>query len=230
MPIPNQDPKKGPKPQTWTFDKVRGGRKFVAYKAGNWVGVNVHCNPVSKPCRETFTNGALACPMCSVVRLDWLGYQPLYGVDGKRIVVGIREHSREMVKAIPLYSPVQVSRVDGEYEAVCVEQLPRGEKMPKPKDAPLTGADISDWLLRVLWGDRVLLEWWEQQLDQEAREILATAPTCEAYGAKLPKDKARPATPSDVAYDRLKARLEEKKRGLASIDEILPPPANGKPH
>lgn len=122
--LPRRTPGEGCLRDNWSFVSPKAGQTFAAYLAGQpwWFLCHETAGRRSKPCLAEVSNGELPCPFCPTPTF-WWGYCPLYRhLDHRPVMVGLREHTYEIVSKIPRCAQVLVARSVGKFNGVTVSR------------------------------------------------------------------------------------------------------------
>lgn len=167
--------------RNWSVDRVKGGTKWVGYKAGECFGVYVHPEP-SKPCLTLYTGGALKCPGCEGrKKVEWVGYCPLWREDsGNGVVVVIREGMLETFRGMGLLNAALISRGTNKHDTVSVAPFKPVRRLETRRPERQKAASVVQWLLDTLWGLPEYARWCDSNdarlpVDEEIIRINAAA-------------------------------------------------------
>jgi len=219
----SRDPQRGAKLPHWEYLVLDRGAKIRGWLAGPLVGVEVHHVGVSKPCLQLLTEGALPCPWhADGIRLQWLGYVPVYSEFGSQVVVGVKADSKEAVDALPLHTTVRITRAKAYHSPILITPDPWTETRPTRPDR-LPPADIRPWLLR-LWKCPELTAFYEAQA--------AAGKVEQARPIKPPA--AKPVTDSHLWDEPKRSQIRDMlRRNRKKVEAENTPEhtseANGKP-
>lgn len=230
--IQNEDPGKERKKITWTVEKVPAGTFFHAHKAGKHFGAYVHDERPSKPCCTLYTHGQVRCAGCTRGKpIVWLGWVPLYRVEGCRGVVAIiHRDMADPVSQISHGECVRVSRGERKTDPVSIVREPRMPKLQTARPERMNPVDVSCWLLDTLWKLPEFAAWCSVNdtfpvTDEDVMLLMAEGP--EAFRkrgepAKLPDYRA------GVRDALLRQNGHKTNNDPPTVGDVLYP-TNGKP-
>lgn len=208
--IENQEPLKGGKTQTFTNHELKGGARLTGWIAGKTKWINCHYRDRSIPCFEVMTGGALPCRFNHDYYFPELqGYTPILDLSGKRWFVIVKSYSRDVVDALPIWSPVVAYRAKGVEFANVIVEARTGDHYKARPGTKLEPFDISAALL-VCWKEPELVRWFADQAraDQVQTPTGPTAPV-ENPAEQVQKDEGKTHWVKGV--EKLHRRMVEKR-------------------
>jgi len=211
----------------WTFEKVNHKDKWNAWIAGPVHGVWVHLIGQSKPCLRVICGTQAKCSGCeNHIRLQWLGYLPLWRYDGKPVVVGVKEFALEGIERIPLHAEVQVSRGNEYHDAVEILDLRTRERYYSSLPDRQRPADLCGWLCQ-LWRAPELEPHLRRSLDDQAVAVDPLPDALPAASTMLGSTAWVDGVADALAKSEANVDLHElmKKRGYSA--DTLKPSTNG---
>lgn len=147
-----------PKPRhlDWRVIPIPRDSTYKCWLAGPVKGVwTHHANKVSKPCWRRITNGKLECPWCGKIKLRNIGYLPTWSYPEalQRVIIVCQTTMRPLV-GLPVGTPLAATQANMRNQpAPCrvndVESM-KSHTWKKLRQQPPN--DISEYLVRVLWG------------------------------------------------------------------------------
>ena len=205
----------------WQYLAIKAGERFQFWKAGHPVGVWLHWQAQSKPCRAKLTDNAVSCPLClAKLPPTWRAYLPVYTKHKEKRVIIYAEKYHEIAEAIPIHSPMIAARGKGGRDPVVIHPIEGGDNALSWVGNPPPPQDIRPCLL-MLWGDKELADVVAKQFEdapESVREILA------APEAGTPAKRRPDRTPEEEAEAMRKARGRLRSQLPPTPGDASPPP------
>ena len=136
----------------WSTVQTEAGTQWEAWVAGDCIGVEVHTSRRSKPCLKRYLGQKTPCEGCqATLRVDWLGYLPLYRCsDGKPVVVVVHTDQIDRLDQLKKHDHIVIGRNKEANCGVWVRKSLKQTRYDTTLPSRMVPADISDWL-PVLW-------------------------------------------------------------------------------
>jgi hypothetical protein len=149
----------------WSYAPVKAGSQYRGWKAGPVCGVFIHqLTKRSEPCIGMMTELALACPHCADKhKWEWKGYVPFYDEEYTRRFCLISPAYYEAVEEIDHLAPIVINRGKKDTDPVVVKYNAwRSTPIPFSVERA-KGVDLMNFIVRVLWCSRELMEYAAKQ-------------------------------------------------------------------